>query len=97
MIALLMEGGVPCAPVRQLDEVVADPEMVTRGTLVESDFPTRGPIRVAGSPIKLSAAPQPLPGKLRRPPELGEHTREVLASIGIGLKELDQLRAAGVV
>jgi crotonobetainyl-CoA:carnitine CoA-transferase CaiB-like acyl-CoA transferase len=52
---------------------------------------------VAGSPIKLSAAPQPLPGKLRRPPELGEHTREVLASIGIGAKELDQLRAAGVV
>jgi formyl-CoA transferase len=97
MIALLMEAGVPCAPVRQLDEVVADPEMVKRGTLVQSDFPTRGPIRVAGSPIKLSDAPQPQAGQLRRPPQLGEHTREVLASIGIGPQELDQLRAAGVV
>ena len=97
MIEILIKLGVPCAPVRQLDEVVADPEMAMRGTLVESEFPTRGQIHVAGSPIKLSDAPQPKPGELRRPPELGEHTREVLTSIGVGADEFERLRTDGVV
>ncbi len=97
MIQVLIEKGVPCAPVRQLDEVVADPEMAMRGTLVDSEFPTRGAVRVAGSPIKMSEAPQPGPETLRRPPELGEHTREVLASIGIDDAEFERLRAARVV
>jgi len=97
MVQMLIEAGVPCAPVRQIEEVVADPEMAMRGTLVESDFPTRGQIRVAGSPIKMTDAMQPKPGELRRPPELGEHTREVLASIGIGADEFERLRSDGVV
>jgi CoA:oxalate CoA-transferase len=97
MIQVLIEKGVPCAPVRQLEEVVADPELATRGTLIDSEFPARGPIRVAGSPIKLSEAPQPSSDKLRRPPELGEHTEEVLASIGIDSTEFERLRAEGVV
>ena len=97
MIAILIEAGVPCAPVRQLEEVVADPEMEMRGTLVESEFPARGAIRVAGSPIKLSDAPQPRSDQLRRPPELGEHNREVLESIGIEAAEFDKLREDGIV
>ena len=97
MIRLLIEAGVPCAPVRELDEVAADPETASRGTLIESEFPTRGRVRVAGSPIKLSDAPQPAAEELRRPPQLGEHTQEVLASIGIDAAEFEKLRAAGIV
>ncbi|HKN01628.1 MAG TPA: CoA transferase [Candidatus Binataceae bacterium] len=97
MIQILIEAGVPCAPVRQLEEVVSDPETAMRGTLIESEFPNRGPIRVAGSPIKLSEAPQPKPESLRRPPTLGEHTEEVLASVGIDSAELKRLRAEGIV
>ncbi len=97
MIQTLIEAGVPCAPVREMEEVAADPEITTRGTLIDSEFPARGPIRVAGSPIKLSEAPQPAAENLRRPPQLGEHTREVLASIGIDSAEFERLRAEGVV
>ncbi|MGO9453712.1 MAG: CaiB/BaiF CoA transferase family protein [Candidatus Binataceae bacterium] len=97
MIQILIAEGVPCAPVRQLEEVVSDPETAMRGTLIESEFPNRGPIRVAGSPIKLSDAPQPKPESLRRPPALGEHTEEVLASVGIDPEELKRLRAEGAV
>jgi CoA:oxalate CoA-transferase len=96
MVATLIEAGIPCAPVRQLDEVVADPEMRERRTLIDSDYPTRGPIRVAGTPIKLSDAPEESK-PVTRPPELGEHTAEVLASVGIDASELERLRAAGVV
>jgi formyl-CoA transferase len=97
MIRILIEEGVPCAPVRSLEEVAADPELTSRGTLIDSEFPSRGPIRVVGSPIKLSEAAQPDSRTLRRPPALGEHTREVLESIGIDTLEFERLRADGVV
>ncbi|HZO82005.1 MAG TPA: CoA transferase [Candidatus Binataceae bacterium] len=96
LIATLIEQGVPCAPVRSIPEVVADPELARRGMLMESEFPTRGAIKVAGSPVKLSDATPPA-RPTRRPPVLGEHTAEVLAAIGIGAEELERLRADGVV
>src|ERR1700682_1545098 len=51
----LIEAGIPCAPVRDIEEVIADPEVSERRTLIDSDYPTRGAIKVAGTPIKLSA------------------------------------------
>ncbi len=96
MIAALIEAGIPCAPVRQLEEVAADPELFARRTLIESEYPTRGKVKVAGTPIKLSEASEETK-PLTRPPELGEHTAEVLASIGIGAAEVARLRADGVV
>ena len=96
IIRLLIEAGIPCAPVREIEEVIADPEVAQRGTLIDSTYPTRGEIRVAGSPVKLSAiAREEMP--LRRPPELGEHTEEVLASIGISRERIAQLRAEGAI
>jgi crotonobetainyl-CoA:carnitine CoA-transferase CaiB-like acyl-CoA transferase len=95
IVQRLIEAGIPCAPVRSVEEVVADPELVERRTLIDSDYPTRGAIKVAGTPIKLSEAPDSSP--IRRPPALGEHNAEVLGSIGIGADELASLMRDGVV
>lgn len=96
LIALLIENGIPNAPVRTVEEVVADPEVARRGMLLESDFPSRGPIRVIGSPVKLSeASDSPLPRM--HPPTLGQHNREVLASLGIDSEEFERLRSDGVI
>ena len=96
IIRILIETGVPCAPVREVEEVIADPEVAERGTLVDSTYPTRGDIKVAGSPLKLSAiAREEIP--CGRPPELGEHTEEVLASIGFSGERIAQLRADGAI
>ena len=64
--------------------------------LIDSDYPNRGAIKVAGTPIKLSDAPESS-RPMRRPPELGEHNAEVLASIGIGADELESLKRDGVI
>ncbi len=96
IIQILIETGVPCAPVREVEEVIADPEVTERGTLIASTYPSRGDIKVAGSPVKLSAiAAEELPHG--RPPELGEHTEEVLASIGITSERISELRAEGAI
>lgn len=96
LVATLIEHGVPCAPVRTIEEVAADPEVARRRMLMESEFPTRGPVKIAGSPIKLSEAPYP-ERPWMRPPVLGEHTAEVLATVGIDAAELERLRGDGVI
>ncbi len=96
MVERLIEAGIPCAPVRTIEEVIADPETAQRRMLIDSDYPNRGKIRVAGTPIKMSDAPD-ADRLIRRPPELGEHTAEVLASIGIGADELERLKRDGVI
>ncbi|HEY1332558.1 MAG TPA: CoA transferase [Actinomycetota bacterium] len=68
-IAALEAAGVPCAPIRSLDEVFAAPESAS---LVESvDDPVRGALRLVASPIRLSATPAVT---RRPPPRLGEHS-----------------------
>jgi len=96
LVAALIAAGVPSAPVRTIEELTADPEVARSGMLLDSEFPTRGAIKVAGSPIKLSDTP-PAGRPRMRPPVLGEHTAEVLASVGIDAAELERLRADGVV
>jgi CoA:oxalate CoA-transferase len=96
LVQMLMEHGVPCAPVRSVAEVADDPELARRGMLIDSDYPTRGAIRVLGSPLKLAGADygqQPV----KPPPALGEHTAEVLATVGIDSSALSRLRADGIV
>ena len=96
IIAMLIESGIPCAPVREVEEVIADPEVAERGTLVDSTYPTRGAVKVAGSPVKMSAiTSEEMPH--RRPPELGEHTDEVLTSIGMSREEIARLRGEGAI
>jgi crotonobetainyl-CoA:carnitine CoA-transferase CaiB-like acyl-CoA transferase len=96
LVKMLLEHHVPCAPVRSIREVVKDPETRRRGMLLDSEFPTRGAISVIGSPIKLSEGDYSR-APLNPPPALGQHTAEILSSVGIGAEELERLSADGVV
>ena len=82
-------------PVLDLDEAL-DSELVrAREMVVELDQPgVEQPVRQLGIPIKLSETP----GSVRSPgPALGEHTREVLASLGYGADEIGALEQSGAV
>jgi crotonobetainyl-CoA:carnitine CoA-transferase CaiB-like acyl-CoA transferase len=86
----LRSCGVPCTPVRKLDEVAADPQAKARDMFPEVDG-----VRVTGVPVKLSATPGSV---LRGAPKLGEHTREGLAELlGLDDAALDGLAARGVI
>lgn len=90
----LESRGVPCGPINDYAEVMADPHVRARGLVLETEHPTLGRIRTLGTPIKLSETPLS-PG--RPAPLLGQHTDEVLAAAGFGADEIAALRRAGAV
>ena len=81
---------------REVEEVIADPETAERRMLIDSDLSDSRQDSRRGQPIKMSDAPEG-DRPMRRPPELGEHTEEVLASIGIGANEMERLKRDGVI
>lgn len=95
LVTLLLDHGIPCAPVRSVEEVAFEPELAEREMLRDSEYPTRGPIKVLGTPLKLSEIDDCRPAS--PPPTLGQHTEGVLASIGIRGAELQRLRDEGVI
>ncbi|MGC3984159.1 MAG: CoA transferase [Pseudorhodoferax sp.] len=83
----------PCAPVRDLAEVVADPHLHARGMLQRTRHPDLGEVVLHNSPLRFAGL-DPLP--LVREPRLGEHTAEVLAEyLGLDAQEIARLAASG--
>jgi formyl-CoA transferase len=74
---LLMKGGIPCAPVRTLEQVINDENMHARGTLQWIDHPKYGRIVVQQSPLQYDGVP---PFPLQPSHELGADTEAVLRS-----------------
>jgi formyl-CoA transferase/CoA:oxalate CoA-transferase len=94
-IARLKAAGVPCGSVRDLDEVFTDPQIAARQMIASLEHPSIGPLRLLGTPVKLSATPA---GVRSAPPMLGEHTDAVLVlDVGMTREAVAELRAKGVV
>ena len=95
LVALLLANKIPCAPVREIDEVVADPELAARHIVRNGTIADHDDIKVLGSAIKMSGLRgDEIPPRV---PDLGEHTAEVLQRLGISADELDALRHDGIV
>lgn len=94
-LAVLMdEHGVPAGPIFRAPEMLADPHFAAREAIVQITDAHLGPIRMQNVFPKLSDTP----GKVRwTGPELGQHTDEVLATLGIADEQLARLRRDGVV
>ncbi|MDR7577996.1 MAG: CaiB/BaiF CoA-transferase family protein [Armatimonadota bacterium] len=95
LLGVLDRHGVPCGPVYNAAEVLADPHYRARGALVEVDNPGVGRVTMQGPVPRLAETPLPVPGPA---PELGEHTDHVLKELlGLSAEEVARLREAGVV
>ncbi|MDE2836260.1 MAG: CoA transferase [Chloroflexota bacterium] len=93
-LPILEENGVPNAPAYTPDEVFADPHVAAMGIPVTVSHPTEGDSRIVGSPVQLSDTPT----AVHRPaPLTGEHTSEILATLGYGPDDIEELRAQHVI
>ncbi len=91
----LRESGFPCAPVYTIDEVFADPQVHHRDMLVEMEHPTAGTIKQIGTPFRFSVSNT---GFDLCPPELGEHTEEILRELlGYSDSKIKELREKGAI
>jgi crotonobetainyl-CoA:carnitine CoA-transferase CaiB-like acyl-CoA transferase len=91
----LEADGVPCGPVNDVEQALADPQAEARGVVAEYDHPAFGTVRTVRTPLRLSQLEEPL---LRRAPYAGEDTESVLREVcGYGEERVAELLAAGVV
>jgi crotonobetainyl-CoA:carnitine CoA-transferase CaiB-like acyl-CoA transferase len=93
-LRILRDAGVPCGSVRDVPEVLADPQLKARAMVAELHHPTVGPINVIGSPIKLSLTP---PSIRTPPPTLGQHRESILSELGYDQQSIVALQTAGVI
>jgi formyl-CoA transferase len=91
--ALLERFDVPVGAVRTYDEVFDDAIRATDGMTLTAEYGGHA-ATFLGSALKVDGARLAL---RRRPPELGEHTEEVLCWLGLSAEEVGELRSLGVV
>ncbi len=94
-IEALTAAGVPCGSVRDLAELFADPQIQARQMVEEVAHATLGPLRVLGTPLKLSDTPASI---RTAPPTLGQHTTDILtADLQLTNADVEALRAKRIV
>lgn len=83
---------VPVSLVNNIGELVQQEQALAREAIVP--VPGLSPVVSAGIPIKLSRTP----GSIHKsPPTIGEDTDRILRGLGLADKDVERLRAAGVV
>ncbi len=94
LLALLEEKGIPSGRVFRAPDMLENEQFLARDAIVETDHPVFGKVKMQNAFPKLSETP----GAVRWPgPELGQHTDEVLASLGLDTARVAELRAKGIV
>jgi formyl-CoA transferase len=88
-LAQLEAAGIPAGPINSVSQALSDVQAQHRGMVR-----ALAGIPLVGSPVRLDGAraDSDLP-----PPALGEHTREVLTSLGVGPDEISLLKQGGVI
>ena len=96
LLDALIAAGVPCGPVNNYDDLFSDPHVRARNMVIEMENPIAPgtEIEMLASPLRLSKTPVTY---RRRPPNIGEHTDQVLIeTFGLSREEVDRYRAIGV-
>ncbi|MDR3536736.1 MAG: formyl-CoA transferase [Acetobacteraceae bacterium] len=92
-VDILRKYDIPCAPVMSMKDIENDPSLRASGSIVEVEHKARGKYLTVGSPIKFSELTVEITGS----PLLGEHSDEVLASLGYDAQQVARLHQEKVV
>ena len=90
----LNRAGVPCGTIMNLKEVFMNPQVLHQEMVLEVEHPGHGRVKMTGFPIKLISTPS----RIRLPaPKLGEHTEEILRSLGLSQDTITELQQKGAI
>jgi formyl-CoA transferase len=93
-VELFEEAGVPCGPIYTMDQVFADPQVQHLGMAAPVKSPRLGDTHLVASAINMEGLPRKI---YNATADAGQHTDEILGSVGYTKAEIEKLRAAGVV
>ena len=88
-LSLLEERNIPAGPVRFIEEMFDDPQVVANGLSDEFEHSREGKVRMVGPYAKFSGTPL---SRAPSSPSLGEHTDKILEWLGYSPVEIEGLR-----
>ncbi|WP_423802515.1 CaiB/BaiF CoA transferase family protein [Neobacillus sp. SAB-20_R2A] len=92
---LLQNAGIACGPVNTLMDIINDPQIKDRNMVREMNMGEQSDaVFVTGVPIKINDTNAQ---KFSAPPEIGEHSVEILAELGYSMEEIERYLTLGVV
>ena len=93
-IDLFETNGIPCGPIYSIDQVFADPQVKHLGMATTMKSPYVGDAEGVASAINISGFSKAI---RVHTPDPGEHSDEILKSVGYTDAELDDMRQKGVI
>ncbi|HSH75421.1 MAG TPA: CaiB/BaiF CoA-transferase family protein, partial [Longimicrobiales bacterium] len=93
LVELTRRHAVPCSAIRDIAEVVADPQVAAAELLESAPDGEVADYRDVALPLRLDGA---RPRGPLTPPRAGEHTTEILEELGYSSDEVRRLIASGV-
>nr|WP_070958667.1 CaiB/BaiF CoA-transferase family protein [Hyphomonas sp. Mor2] len=94
LMAKLETTGLPFAPIQKPEDLFDDPHLTESGGMLGMTIPDGGDIALPAMPIAIDGA---RPGLALNPPEVGEHSEDVLKSLGLSDSEISDLIKRGLV
>ena len=92
-LALFDEAGVPAGPVRFVEELTDDEQVVANGDVVELEHPLAGSLKMVGPLLKMTETPLETRSSS---PFLGEHSAEILSRLGYSADDIQRLIDEGI-
>ncbi|HKY01983.1 MAG TPA: CaiB/BaiF CoA-transferase family protein [Burkholderiales bacterium] len=94
VLSVLNEAQVPNGKIYSIADIVKDPQFLARGMIRDSKLPDGVSLKVPGVVPKLSETPGDFESL---GPELGEHTEEILATLGYTAQQLAEFKQRGII
>jgi crotonobetainyl-CoA:carnitine CoA-transferase CaiB-like acyl-CoA transferase len=93
-LRIFEERAIPAGPVRFIEELFEDPQVVANGLVSEVEHVQEGKVKMVGPMAHfLGTVPEPPPAS----PALGQHAAEILEGLGFTKEEVKEWRDNGVI
>jgi crotonobetainyl-CoA:carnitine CoA-transferase CaiB-like acyl-CoA transferase len=91
-VAILEAQGVFCTEIKTYEQAAQDPQLLANEMIVEMEHDRVDTLRLLGTPIRLSDTSSSL---RILPPDLGEHSEEILHELGYSDEQIEAFRRQG--